>query len=176
LRAALPVLLAVENRIEKPEQYLMRLGVRKGMRVADVGCGLGIYTFPASKLVGANGCVYAIDKDADSISVMNTEVAARKISNLKPVLADAVNTGLPEGSLDLTLLIRVFHDILDKPRTVEELKRILKPDGTIAIDDQAITPKETISSIMTRHGLKLYKSVGKHGQVFTNAHTSNEEA
>jgi ubiquinone/menaquinone biosynthesis C-methylase UbiE len=176
MRAALPVLLAVENRIEKPEQYLMQLGVRKDMRIADVGCGLGIYTLPASKLVGANGWVYAIDKDADSISIINMEVAARKIFNVKPILVDAVNTGLPEGSLDLALLIRVFHDIPDKPRAVEELKRILKPDGTIAIDDQAITPKETISSIMISHGFKLYKSVGKHGQVFTKRRTPNEEA
>jgi ubiquinone/menaquinone biosynthesis C-methylase UbiE len=171
MRMALPALQAFENRIERPEQYLRELGVQRGMRIADVGCGLGIYTFPASRLVGPTGAVYAIDKDADSISIMNKEVRVRKISNVEPVLADAVNTGLPEDSVDLVLLMRVFHDISDKPRAVEELRRILKLDGTIAIDDQAITPKQTISSIVTKHGFKPYKSVGKHGLVFTKTHT-----
>jgi ubiquinone/menaquinone biosynthesis C-methylase UbiE len=70
----------------------------------------------------------------------------------------------------LALLIRVFHDISDKPRAVEELRRILKPDGTVAIDDRAITPEEAISSMMITHGFKPYKSVGKHGLVFTKTH------
>jgi ubiquinone/menaquinone biosynthesis C-methylase UbiE len=60
----------------------------------------------------------------------------------------------------------VFHDILDKSRALEEMHRILKPDGTIAIDDETITPKETIFSMMIMHGFKPYESVGKHGQVF----------
>jgi ubiquinone/menaquinone biosynthesis C-methylase UbiE len=167
MRVALPVLLAVENRIERPEQYLRELGVRRGMRIVDVGCGPGVYTFPASRLVGPTGMVYAIDRDADSISILNGEVTARGISNVKPLLADAVDTGLKQSSVDLAFLIRVFHDISDKPRAVEELHRILRPDGTVAIDDRAITPEESISSMMIMHDFKPYKSVGKHGLVFT---------
>jgi ubiquinone/menaquinone biosynthesis C-methylase UbiE len=170
MRVTLPVLLTVENRIERPEQYLRELGVRRGMRIVDVGCGLGIYTFPASRLVGSTGMVYAIDRDADSISVLNGEVIARRISNVKPLLANAVDTGLKQSSVELALLIRVFHDISDKPRVVEELRRILRPDGTIAIDDRAITPKESISTMMITQGFKLYKSVGKHGLVFAKTH------
>ena len=46
----------------KPEEEIRKLGLKEGQKILDYGCGIGSYTFPAAKLVGEKGRVYALDK------------------------------------------------------------------------------------------------------------------
>ena len=45
------------------EKLLRQTGIREHQKVVDFGCGSGNYTFPAARIVGENGSVYALDKD-----------------------------------------------------------------------------------------------------------------
>lgn len=44
-----------------PEQTLIRLGLHEGDTMADIGCGIGYFTIPASKIVGDSGKIFAMD-------------------------------------------------------------------------------------------------------------------
>jgi len=47
----------------KPEEEVRKLGLKEGQKVLDYGCGIGSYTFPAARLVGDRGRVYASDRE-----------------------------------------------------------------------------------------------------------------
>ena len=52
---------------EDGPKFLREIGLKKGQAVLDFGCGDGHYTIPASKAVGMNGRVYALDKDKNKL-------------------------------------------------------------------------------------------------------------
>ncbi len=87
-----------------PDQIVTLLGVRPGMRVADVGCGGGRLAFPLARAVGAQGLVYCIDLDASAIQFARERALAGGVTNLQLIHAPFAHTLLEPGSADLALL------------------------------------------------------------------------
>jgi len=75
-------LLGLRDRIGipfKPEEEVHKLGLKEGQKVLDYGCGIGSYTFPAARLVGERGRVYALDKEPLAIRKIE-EKPGRRVS------------------------------------------------------------------------------------------------
>ena len=51
----------------KAEKELNKLNIRGGQKILDYGCGIGSFTFPAAKLVGREGRIYALDKQPSAV-------------------------------------------------------------------------------------------------------------
>ena len=115
------------------ELILDVLKISAGQTILDAGCGNGYMAMKFSKLVGHTGKVYAIDPDEISISNFKQEVES---SNITALVGDITKpTIFANSSIDLVYLSTVFH-IFSNAQTVgfvNEIKRILKPYGTLAI-------------------------------------------
>ncbi len=112
---------------------LANLGLCSGQIVLDAGCGDGYITKEFSKIVGADGKVFALDVDEIAIAELRRESAGTAVEAL---VADiSRETPLKESSFDLVYLSTVLHGFsADQVRGFErEVCRILKPGGRLAI-------------------------------------------
>ncbi len=118
---------------EQPERMLDALGLRPGQTVADVGAGVGYHAWRLSARVGPTGTVYATDVQPEMLALLRANMAQRDVRNVVPVLATRDSTGLPEASLDLLLLVDVYHEAPDPRAFLGQLRRALKPTGRLAL-------------------------------------------
>ncbi|OGT29556.1 MAG: methyltransferase type 11 [Gammaproteobacteria bacterium RBG_16_51_14] len=116
-----------------PETVLGQLGLDKTVvNVAEFGCGYGIFTVPAARLV--TGRVHAFDIEPEMIAETRAKVTAAGLCNVQCHLRDFVaeGTGLPDGSVDYVMLFNILH--LDLPMLLlEETYRVLTPKGRLGI-------------------------------------------
>jgi len=116
---------------ESGEALVQRIGVNKGMKVLDLGCGDGTTAFPEAKL-GAD--VVGVDIAANLVAAGNKRAAAAGLTNLKFQEGDATNLdGLADQSCDLVVSI-LGAMFAPKPFDVaKEMVRVTKPGGRIVM-------------------------------------------
>lgn len=117
-----------------PERLLLPAGLKAGQHVLEVGCGPGFFTIPAAEIVGQDGMVYAIDVNPFAIKKIENKMAKKYVTNIKPMLTDVKETGLPDKSIDLAFFFGVIHSLMESlDKILLEMDRILKKDGIISI-------------------------------------------
>ena len=112
---------------------LQSLCLKPGQTVLDAGCGNGYMAKKISNLVGKTGTVFAIDPEKESIRVLKKQV---RETNIEALIGDITQTTEVRGcSIDLVYLALVFHIFSDDQvlRFEEEVRRVLKSDGKLAI-------------------------------------------
>jgi len=123
-----------------PKGNVLQLGLREGMKVADVGAGSGHYALAAAAIVGGEGRVYAIDVQEDMLKHVHDAALAKHLRNVETIWGDGekVNgTTLRDRSIDAAILSNTLFQAHDKPGIVGELKRILKSGGKLLVIDWA---------------------------------------
>jgi len=136
----------------KPEEEVRKLDLQEGQKILDYGCGIGSYTFPAAKLVGEKGRVYALDKQPLAIKKIEKKAQEETFYNIDTILSDR-DTGLPDESVDVILLYGVLPEIEDKESLLKELYRILKPNGYLSTRFCFRMKKDRILEIMEKTNL-----------------------
>jgi SAM-dependent methyltransferase len=117
---------------ERPELALPALKVKVGDAVADIGAGSGYYTRRLAKLVGEKGTVYAVDIQQEMLDLLTNKMAELNIHNVKPILGDITDPRLPRNSVDLALLVDVYHEFDHPYEMIRAICDSLKPAGRIA--------------------------------------------
>ncbi|MFH1382739.1 MAG: class I SAM-dependent methyltransferase [Chloroflexota bacterium] len=108
--------------------------VQQGQTVLDFGCGTGSFTIPAARIIGDKGKVYALDCFPRQLEIVTRESQKEGLTNIETILSDS-KLSLPDGSIDVIWMCDVIHEIREKRAVLEELHRILKENGTLAIYD-----------------------------------------
>jgi len=116
---------------ERPDLVLAALELKPGMTVADIGSGSGFYSWRMGMRVGEKGTVYAVDIQPEMIEVLQKQMAERHASNVKAVLGTTKDPRLPAGSLDLALMVDVYHEFEFPYEMLAAIVRALKPGGRI---------------------------------------------
>jgi len=117
------------------ERVLDRLGVKPGMRVADVGAGDGYYTVRLAKRLGPGGTIYAQDVTQSYLDRLAARLTREGTSGVKFVHGTPANPRLPEQSIDVALLAHMYHEIEQPYEFLYRLYGALAPGGRIAIID-----------------------------------------
>jgi len=118
---------------EEPARAIEALDIKPGMTVADIGAGSGFYTVRLARKVGADGKVYATDIQVGMLSIIQRRAAMEKLTNIVPVLGAADDPKLPAGSVDLALMVDVYHELAAPQAFVRRLREALKPDGRLVL-------------------------------------------
>ncbi len=118
---------------EQPEAMLDALGIAEGATVADVGAGVGYTSLRLSKRVGDKGMVYATDLQPEMLRMLRENASKAGVTNIKPVLATVKDTKLPDGQVDLIVMVDVYHECAEPETTLKGLRKALKPGGRLVL-------------------------------------------
>jgi ubiquinone/menaquinone biosynthesis C-methylase UbiE len=121
------------EREEDCTTMLDALDVRPGDAVCDMGCGNGFYTLKLAKLVGPNGKVIAIDIQREMLLMLDERAKQEKVANIHTVLGTVVDPKLDKQSLDLVLLVDVYHEFSHPEQMLAAIRKSLKPTGRVAL-------------------------------------------
>jgi len=149
-----------------PKNILKEVGIKPGLTILDYGCGPGSYTIPAAELVGKSGKVYALDIHPLAVQRVRNITAKRRLTNIETINSDCA-TGLPDRSIDVTLLYDTFHELSKPDEVLAELHRVLKSNGILTFNDHH--PKEGIAKITDKGLFRLLRK-GKRVYNFLEVH------
>lgn len=122
------------HKLENPERIaelsppttLVRMGLREGGVLCDIGAGTGIFTFAAARM-GAD--VYAVEISQQMRAILSAKRQEQRADNVH-IEADVED--VPPASCDIALFCTVLHELADIPGMLAQVKRILRPGGTLA--------------------------------------------
>jgi ubiquinone/menaquinone biosynthesis C-methylase UbiE len=119
------------EREERPDQALDAIGIQRGSTVADIGAGVGYFTWRLAERVGSNGTVYGEDIQQRMLDQLVKNTNARHLTNVRPVLGSTEDPKLPKNSIDLVLLVDVYHEFSEPEKMLDRIRESLKPEGRI---------------------------------------------
>ncbi len=114
---------------ERPSLLMAALKLKPGEAAADIGAGTGYYTRRLAQAVGTNGVVYAVEIQQEMLDILTNKMAGLNIHNVKPVLGTITDPKLPANSVDLILMVDVYHEFDHPYEMVEAMASALKPGG-----------------------------------------------
>jgi ubiquinone/menaquinone biosynthesis C-methylase UbiE len=118
---------------EDPDRMLLSLDIRKGSVVADIGAGVGYHSWRMSEMVGPTGKVIAEDIQPGMIQLLQKNIADRKLRNVDIVLGTPTDPKLPGNTVDLVLMVDVYHEFSDPAAMMKHVRDALKPDGRVVL-------------------------------------------
>lgn len=137
--------------IRPRKAILDEIGIKPGLHILDYGCGPGSYSVAAAEMVGPAGKIYSLDIHPFAIESVKKAAAKKDLKNIETISSDCV-TGLPDSSIDVVLLADVFHGLSSPDAVLQELRRVLKPEGVLAFNDHHLKEDE-ITAALTGRGL-----------------------
>jgi predicted methyltransferase len=118
---------------EHPDAALDALKIPKGAIVADVGAGVGYFTWRLADRVGPNGIVYGEDIQPDMLDHLKQNMKDRHVANVRPVLGTTDDPKLPKDGLDLVILVDVYHEFSEPEKMLDRIRESLKPNGRLVL-------------------------------------------
>ena len=118
---------------EEPDKALDVLGILTGMTVADVGAGSGYFTVRLAARVGAKGRVYANDLQPEMLKMLAARLARENVRNVTLVQGALDDPKLAASSIDLVLMVDVYHEFSEPQRMLRALRTALKPGGRLVL-------------------------------------------
>ena len=118
---------------EAPSKALDALALKPGMVVADIGAGSGYYSARIAKRVGPSGRVYATDIQPGMIELLNRRIKSEGLANITTVLGGMDDPKLPPNSIDLAIMVDVYHELQEPQIFLQRLKETFKPGGRLVL-------------------------------------------
>lgn len=140
-----------------------QLGLKPGMTVCDLGCGNGFYSIAMAKMI-APGKVMAVDIQQEMLHLLKLRCDEAKIENVQPVLGTLVDPQMAAGSIDLVLMVDVYHEFSHPKEMLSAIRKCLKPGGQVALleyrEEDLKVPIKPEHKMSKRQILKEYKANG----------------
>ncbi|WP_437194339.1 class I SAM-dependent methyltransferase [Planctomicrobium sp. SH527] len=141
--------------LERPEReeeerlslLIESLKLEPGMVVADIGAGSGVITIPLAKAVGPEGRVMAVDIQKEMLRALEFKCKGLGVENVTPVLGKTFSPNLDDESIDLAIMVDVYHEFNLPYEMLLAISKSLKPGGRIAFveyrkEDPSVPIKE----------------------------------
>ncbi len=153
-----------EREMEENTTLLLKnLAVKPGMVVADIGAGSGYHSALLSKMVGT-GKVFAVDVEPEMIAYLNARIKQEKLSRIVPILSTEQKVSLPENTIDMMLLVDVYHEFSFPYEMALSMRAALKPGGKLVLvefrAEDATVPIKTIHKMSEAQAIKEFKAAG----------------
>ena len=153
-----------EREMEENTSLLLKnLAVKPGMVVADIGAGSGYHSALLSRMVGT-GKVFAVDVEPEMIAYLNARIKQEKLTRIVPVLSTEQKVSLPENTIDMMLLVDVYHEFSFPYEMALSMRAALKPGGKLVLvefrAEDPTVPIKTIHKMSEAQAIKEFKAAG----------------
>jgi ubiquinone/menaquinone biosynthesis C-methylase UbiE len=127
----------VESRevFHERETVVKALNIRKGMTIADIGAGTGLYSRLFAEATGPDGWVHAVDISAPLLQHIVERAKQENHRNISAILCPDNSVSLPPDSVDIAFICDVYHHFEYPATTLKSLVRCLKKGGTVVVID-----------------------------------------
>ena len=142
---------------EQPDRVIAALALAPGSVVADIGAGTGYFSLRLARAVGPAGRVIATDLQPEMLAMLRRNAADAGASNVELVQSTESDAMLAPASLDLALMVDVYHELSRPAETMAQVRRALKPGGRLVLveyrgedPDVPIKPEHTMTLAQVR--------------------------
>ena len=118
---------------EAPSKALDALDLEPGMVVADIGAGSGYYASRIAKRIGPAGRVYATDIQPGMIDLLERRIKSEGLTNVTTILGGMDDPRLPPRSVDLAIMVDVYHELQQPQIFLQRLRETFKPEGRLVL-------------------------------------------
>lgn len=118
---------------ERPAELLEQLKLKDGMVVCDMGCGDGYHAFQMAPMVGPTGKIIAVDIQPEMLQELSRKMKQTEIHNIDTVLGELWDPKLESESVDLLLMVDVYHEFAYPVQMLSAIRKSLKKDGLVAL-------------------------------------------
>ncbi len=140
-----------------------KLPITKNSMVADIGAGTGYYTFRIAPKV-PHGKVYAVEIQDDAIKYLKKRSKQLKQTNVVVVKGGEQSPNLPENSIDLAMMVDVYHELFYPHEMLQAIRRSLKPNGKLLLlEYRAEDPKVEIKELHKMSVAQVDKELTSNG-------------
>jgi len=121
------------RKILPPEEILIKAGLKIKDIFLDIGCGIGYFSIPASRIIGIEGRVFALDTSSEMLEELKRRIYKKNIKNIIPIFSEPYRFPLDSNVGTFALISNVLHEVEDKISFLEETNRVLIRCGTLCI-------------------------------------------
>lgn len=117
---------------ERPDLMLTHLGLDPDDVVVDFGAGSGYLTVALARMV-PGGRVLAVDIQPEMLDLVHSKADRLGLANVETVLATPTDPRLPDGAIDLVLMVDTYHELYWPAEVMAGVVRSLAPGGRVAL-------------------------------------------
>jgi len=148
---------------EQTSLLIEELHLKPGMVIADVGAGSGYLSRRMAPLVAPGGRILAVDIQPEMLKLLAEVAKDPRYANIEPVRGAADDTNLPAGTVDLAIMVDVYHELEFPWEVLESMVRALKPGGRIAfVEYRAEDPAVPIKELHKMSERQVRREAGAH--------------
>ena len=133
---------------ERTDLLMTALALKPGMSVADIGAGTGYIARRMASVVGPRGTVYAVDVQPEMVRMLADAAKRDGLAQIRPVLGRDDDSTLTAGSIDLAIMVDVYHELAYPREVLASVVRALRPGGRVVfVEYRAEDPKVQIKTL-----------------------------
>lgn len=152
------------DREEEPAKLMKALHLKAGMTVCDLGCGNGFYTLMLAKEVGDKGKVLAVDIQQEMLDLLAKRAEKAGVKNYQPILGTVADPKLPEGAVDLILIVDVYHEMDHPVEMLAAMRKSLSKGGRmVLVEFRAEDDNVPIKPLHKMSKAQVNKEIGANG-------------
>jgi len=133
--------------------------------VLEVGPGVGYFSGEVARRLGPEGRVICVDIQPEMTEALRRRLLRERVTNVSPMVGDALGLPLAEGSVDCAFLVTVLGELPDRPKALAELRRVLKPGGILSISEVLPDPDyqfpDVVRDLCRASGFRLVEHSGR---------------
>jgi precorrin-6B methylase 2 len=155
------------EREERTDVLVTALQLKPGMVVADIGAGTGYLARRMAPAVMPGGKVLAVDVQPEMVAMLQSAVRRSGLTQIQPLLGAEDDVKLPASSVDLAIMVDVYHELAFPHEVLASIIRALKPGGQLVfVEYRAEDPQVPIKALHKMSEAQIKREAAVHALVW----------
>jgi precorrin-6B methylase 2 len=155
------------EREERTDLLVTALQLKPGMVVADIGAGTGYLARRMAPLVMPGGRVLAVDVQPEMLAMLRSTVRQSGLTQIQPLLGAEDDVRLPASSVDLAIMVDVYHELAFPYEVLASIVHALKPGGQLVfVEYRAEDPNVPIKALHKMSEAQIRREAAVHALVW----------